>query len=205
MAGETTGQETRDYGLEATLETREQIARGEAVTVQFKLANRGDEELLVLDWYTPLEGLAGEIFRVARDGRSVPYQGVLLKRGVPLPDEYVTIRPGESVSAEVDLATGYDFSIPADYTIEYLSPSISHVVRQEEAMAKFQRALGPVLIPSNPVTVRVVDAGKAEEQPPSEEDALPPPSTEDATAAKAKQTQYDDCTSSEERNSSMEW
>jgi peptidyl-Lys metalloendopeptidase len=198
MNGEPTGPAMRDSGLEATLEIREEIARGQAVRVQFKLANRTDEELLVLDWYTPLEGLAGDIFRVERDGKPIPYQGILAKRGIPQSDEYVTLKAGESASAEVDLATGYDFSVPGEYTIEYLSPSISQVVSQEAAMAKHQRHLEPVRIPSNAVTVRIVDSGQEGDRPASMGDALPPSTAEDAAAEEAKKIMYDNCSSSEE-------
>ena len=49
----------------------------------------------MLTWYTPLEGMAGEILQVTRDGAKLPYQGILAKRGDPTREEYVTIEPGE--------------------------------------------------------------------------------------------------------------
>jgi hypothetical protein len=59
------------------------------------------------------------------------------------------------VSAEVDLATAYDFSKAGEYTIEFLSPSISHVAKTEAEMAKTLDDLGPVQMPSNKVTTRI--------------------------------------------------
>ena len=102
-----------------------------------------------------MEGIAGEIFRVERDGQVIPYQGILAKRVAPPPEDYVLLEPGESVSAEVDLATAYDFSKAGEYTIEFLSPSISHVARTEAQMAKTVDDLGPVQIPSNRVTIKI--------------------------------------------------
>jgi len=194
MNSELSTPEIRGYKLEATLKIREEIAHGEAVSMQFSLFNRSDEELLVLKWYTPLEGMTGDILRVERDGKPVPYQGILAKRGVPQPSEYVSIEPGGSVSAEVDLTTDYDFSVPGNYTIEFLSPSVSQVVSKEAAMAKNQSELGPVQIPSNKVTVRVVDSGGGGAPP----DSSPPPPSEGAATEAAKTIAYDNCSVAEE-------
>jgi len=105
--------------LRATLEAPASLASGEVVTVKFTLTNNTAERLYVLKWFTPLEGLAGKIFRVERDGEAIPYGGILAKRGAPLPDEYILIDPGTPVSAEVDLATAYDFSRAGDYTFRF--------------------------------------------------------------------------------------
>lgn len=184
--------EASDFGLEAILTIKEQVSLGEAVSVQFTLVNGSDEDLFVLDWYTPLEGLFGDIFRVERNGNPVPYQGILAKRGIPQPDEYVNIKPGGSVSAEVELSTGYDFSIPGNYTIEYLSPSVSRVVSKEAMMAKALENFRPIRIGSNSVTMRIVDAGEEGYHP-----ILPPPSPFEGVATEeAKKITYDNCSAS---------
>jgi peptidyl-Lys metalloendopeptidase len=157
-SGETI--EPPETELEATIEVAATLSSGEAVNLKFTLINNTDTRLHVLKWYTPLEGIAGEIFRVERDGQAIPYQGMLAKRGVPSPEAYVLLGPGESVSVEVDLATAYNFSEVGEYTIEFLSPSISHVVRTEAEMAKTVDDLKPVQIPSNTVTVQIVDPAK---------------------------------------------
>ena len=141
--------------LEATIEVPATLSSGEAVNLRFTLANNTDTSLYVLKWYTPLEGIAGEIFRVERDGQTIPYQGMLAKRAAPSPADYVLLEPGESVSAEVDLARAYDFSSAGEYTIEFVSPSISHVARTEAEMAKTVDDLGPVQIPSNRATTKI--------------------------------------------------
>jgi len=125
------------------------------VKLRFTLINNTDARLHVLKWYTPLEGIAGEIFRVGRDGQVIPYQGILATRATPPPEAYVLLGPGESVSAEVDLATAYDFSVAAEYAIEFISPRISHVARTESEMAETLEDLGPIQISANKVTVRI--------------------------------------------------
>jgi hypothetical protein len=85
----------------------------------FALHNRTERPLYVLTWYTPLEGMAGEILQVTRDGAALPYQGLLAKRGDPSGDEYVAIAPGEAASARVDLGSGYDLSTPGSYQVQF--------------------------------------------------------------------------------------
>ncbi len=142
-------------GLSATLEVPSPLSSGEAVRLRFTLTNHSPEKLYVLTWYTPLEGILGEIFRVKRDGQLLSYEGPLVMRGDPLPENYVLLDPGASVSAEVDLATAYDFSQAGEYTIEFLSPRISHVAKTESELAVSVDDLGPVQIPSNAVSLRI--------------------------------------------------
>jgi hypothetical protein len=102
-----------------------------------------------------LEGLAGDIFRVQRDGVSLPYHGIQVKRGVPTSEGYVWLEPGGSVFAEVDLAEGYDFSKPGRYTLQYRSPRLSHTARTPEEQASSFEELGTIQIPSEPVGVTI--------------------------------------------------
>jgi hypothetical protein len=142
-------------GLSATLEAPSSLPNGKEVRVQFTLTNHSPEGLYVLNWYTPLEGILGEIFRVTRDGQAIAYEGPLVLRGDPLPENYVLLEPGASVSAEVDLAMAYDFSEAGEYTIAFLSPRISHVAKTEREFATSVDDLGPVHIPCNPITLTV--------------------------------------------------
>ncbi|MGD2147085.1 MAG: hypothetical protein PVH41_10355, partial [Anaerolineae bacterium] len=141
--------------LEVVLQVPATLPHGRSVELTFTLFNRSDTALYVLNWFTPLEGLGGQIFRVERDGEAVPYEGPLAYRGDPTPEAYVLLGAAESVSAEVDLATAYDFSKAGVYTVEFLSPSISHVARTEAELAKTVDDLGPVQMPSNTVAVEI--------------------------------------------------
>jgi len=105
--------------LSCTLVAEETYPAGEPVVLWFALHNQTDHPLYVLTWYTPLEGMAGEILQVMRDGQALPYQGMLAKRGDPTRDDYVAIEPGEITSAQVDLRTGYDLSAPGSYQVQF--------------------------------------------------------------------------------------
>jgi hypothetical protein len=113
--------------------------------------------MYVLKWYTPLEGFAGRIFRVTRNGEGIPYEGIEASRGAPLPDEYVYLEPGGSTSAINDLASVYDFSKTGTYRIVFISPRISQIAYTEDEMAKSVDDLVPVEMPSNVVTLVLAD------------------------------------------------
>ncbi len=149
---------TSEADLVARLETPAALPNGETVPLSFTLTNNTDADLYVLKWYTPLEGIAGEIFRVERDGQPVPYQGILATRAAPSAEDYILLEPGASASADVDLATAYDFSQAGAYTIEFIPPRISHVAKTEAEMATSLDDLGPVQMPSNQVTVEIGDS-----------------------------------------------
>jgi len=151
--------ETTETDLTATIEAPAALTTGETMPLRFTLTNNADTKLYVLKWYTPLEGIAGKIFRVERNDQVVPYGGILATRAAPSPDNYVLLEPGASASADVDLATAYDFSQAGTYTIEFLSPQISHVARSQEKMATSLDDLGPVEMPASTVTVEIDGTG----------------------------------------------
>lgn len=150
------GSQSAGGGLRARLEIPHTLPLGEPVKVQFHLVNDSNEDLYVLNWFTPLEGIGGEIFHVKRDGEIVPYQGILASRDDPGPESYTLLEPRGMASAEVDLAEAFDFSRPGIYTIEFISPRNSHVARSEAEMSVTLNDLGPVQIPANEVTVKIV-------------------------------------------------
>jgi hypothetical protein len=86
--------------------------------LRFELANSSESALWVLKWNTPLEGWKGTVLKVTRDGKEVPYQGRMFKRGDPGRDDYVEIPAGGKVDATVDLAEVYDVSRPGTYKVE---------------------------------------------------------------------------------------
>jgi heat shock protein HslJ len=141
--------------LTATLEAQESLPNGAVVNVKFTLTNTSAHGFFVLKWFTPLEGLAGDIFQVRRDGEELPYVGKLVKRGAPVSEDYVWIDAGGSVSAEIDLAEGYDFSQAGQYTLLFRSPRLSHAAETLEQKADSVDELMAIRIRSEPVSVTV--------------------------------------------------
>jgi hypothetical protein len=134
------------------------LTNGETVLLEFTLTNNSEVGLYVLKWYTPLEGgFGGAIFCIERDGQFIPYKGPVAERGDPTPDAYVFLEAGTSVSATIDPAAAYDFSKPGLYTIAFGSPRMSHVARTVGEMATSIDDLGPVAMPSNQVSVTILE------------------------------------------------
>lgn len=147
--------EPQRYLFECTLEAKERYVIGEPVNIRFSLQNRTDRTLNILTWYTPLEGIAGEIFRVMRNGNEVPYRGILAKRGDPLKEEYVTVEPGATVSAVVDLAKDYDLSQVGRYNVEFTS-QLYDVSEEESSIPKKRENHHPQALPCNSVSFEIV-------------------------------------------------
>lgn len=93
--------------LVAELRARRAYAAGGPVVVEFLLGNASNRNLAVLVRGTPLEGLLSPCLTVRRGRATVPYEGVLVKRGTPEPSEYAHLLAGEHVRVSVDLADAY--------------------------------------------------------------------------------------------------
>jgi peptidyl-Lys metalloendopeptidase len=156
-AGEVPANTTSEFSLGCTLDVDETVPADEPVTLCFALSNPTARPLYVLTWYTPLEGMAGEIFQVTRDGQTLPYQGMLAKRGDPTRDEYVVIEPGETASTEVDLRTGYDLSAPGSYQVRFTA-GLQDVVKDGSLLPRKRDGHQPQSLPCNTVDFSVVPA-----------------------------------------------
>lgn len=90
------------------------------VVVHVTIANPTKHLLKVLKWHTPSEGVEGPLFKIQRDyGISVGYTGPLFKRPKPTHEDYVSLKPGESITYDVDIASCYDLSVTGYYSIIY--------------------------------------------------------------------------------------
>lgn len=132
LCGPLAAQEGGSEAVEARLEAAPQAAGAASVT--FTLTNRGDRPVSVLKWHTPLEGIRNDIFRIVKDGEPVPYVGPMVKRAQPTAEDYVTLAPGETASATVDLGAVYAFPEPGRYEVRY-DPKLQGVSRPEGRLA----------------------------------------------------------------------
>jgi peptidyl-Lys metalloendopeptidase len=113
---------------QAQLESNLELAQADhqGVVVLLSLTNTSDQDLLVLSYETPLNGLESNIFRIQRDGESLPYVGPMIMRAGPMAGSWVRIAAGETMSIKVDLTDAYDLQHAGTYSIEYAS--IQHVL-----------------------------------------------------------------------------
>jgi hypothetical protein len=104
--------------LQCTLDSVTPLQAGGTVAVRMRLINRSEEPVWFLRWNTPFEGMRGTMFTVRREGAELPFQGPMMKRGDPGPEEYVRIAAGQSIVGTVDLSEGYDTSRPGRYQVQ---------------------------------------------------------------------------------------
>ncbi len=89
------------------------------VMVDVTISNPGKSSIRVLKWFTPAEDVEEPLFKVTRDGEAVAYTGAIYKRPSPAAADYVTLKPGASLTRSVDLSAYYDFSVSGNYSVSY--------------------------------------------------------------------------------------
>jgi hypothetical protein len=90
---------------------------GEPITLRFEIENASDQDYALLIWDTPLGREVMNFVDVRHEGRTIPYDGRLVKRGEPTTDSYRTLAPGETIVEELDLSTSFAFEDPGTYTV----------------------------------------------------------------------------------------
>jgi peptidyl-Lys metalloendopeptidase len=119
MAKRDPNQEDLSNALNYRLSANDHYVLGKPVLINFTLENLTNEYLWVLTWYTPLEGLMGNIFRVTCDGLNIVYEGPMVKRANPEPIDYLRIDPHKSISSVVDLSTGYSLPKSKECVVQF--------------------------------------------------------------------------------------
>lgn len=90
-------------------------------TVRYTLTNPGKADLLVLAWETPLRGVQDDLFDVRGADGAAEYVGRQYKRGLPQPEDYLTIKAGESLSVDVDLTAYYAMPKSGLYDVQAIA------------------------------------------------------------------------------------
>lgn len=142
-----------------TIEMAPVYRLGEDVTLKYRIKNQTNEDRRILRWNTPLEGI-GKWLRLTREGIVIPYDGPLVSRGDPSPDEYVTVLAGASVSGSVELSEAYDLSKPGNYEAQvetYIQDQYSTTT--VSALARPGAAHQICRLTSNSVHFRIIPGG----------------------------------------------
>ena len=94
------------------------------------MRNNGKQDYSVLKWRTPLDGLRSDCLTVNTNGKKLRYDGVYMKRSAPGPDQYLLVKPGQTVSSTFDISDAYDmtkaglYSMVVDTYLEYVMGSV---------------------------------------------------------------------------------
>jgi peptidyl-Lys metalloendopeptidase len=110
--------ESRD--LEIRLSVPDQALEGAGpVLVRIEATNVSTRSVSVPRWFLQDGELEEALFEVTRDGRSLPYEGMHVKRPAPTAEDFLTLAPGGTMHVTVDLQTGFDLSRDGVYGIAY--------------------------------------------------------------------------------------
>ncbi len=126
----------------------------------FTLTNESKESVEVLKWHTPLEGIKSDMFRVDINGERAVYLGPIYKRCPPKEEDYITLKPGETVKATVDFNDVYDISRSGNYNVKYKTEHLHAGVEQPKTLTgQFMKGLRApkVDVKSNTATFSLVE------------------------------------------------
>ena len=144
--------------------------------VIFEVRNQGSEAVTMLITNTPLEPLLGDdVFDIRRATKTGPmlerpdWVGPHVRRLPPANEDFVDLEPGESRSAEIDLAALYEVSRAADFTISYSGELLTAPSLPDGAAlrARSEDALIGVEPSSNAVSMRLEPSLTRRARPPS--------------------------------------
>src|SRR5947207_2162055 len=88
--------------------------------LHFSITNESSEVVRFLKWHTPFEGFKADMFQVQHSTTGpAPYLGPVYKRGAPVPEDYLTLKAGQSVERTVDFTDCYDMTAAGHYAVRY--------------------------------------------------------------------------------------
>lgn len=120
-------------GLEVALSPSGEDAAN--ATINFSLVNQTSSTIHVLRWQTPVDGVTSDLFEVSQNGKAVDYVGPMYKRVAPRAEDFVELRPGESLDAKVELSALYDMRGGGQFEVRYAREA-REVVREVMAADK---------------------------------------------------------------------
>ncbi|SDR94300.1 hypothetical protein SAMN05216503_1465 [Polaribacter sp. KT25b] len=93
---------------------------GEVIELEMDTKNFGEEKFTFLPWKTPIENsFTGEFMDIIYDSKKIEYSGIMVKRMPPTKNDYITLKPNESISGKINLLDGYKFNKKGIYSIQF--------------------------------------------------------------------------------------
>lgn len=137
------------------LSAHKSYVKDKPIIINFTIENISREKVWVLKWYTPLEGVKGKIFHVLCDGKEIPYEGLMMKRGEPTNEDYIQIDQGSFVSAEIDLSKVYNIPVCTECVVDFKG-QIYDITTSFESVPRSSDKQQMVDVEGNNVTFSVI-------------------------------------------------
>jgi len=110
----------------------EDVHKGGLIIVELSINNPTSENIEVLQYFTPLEGILGEVFTVEFQGEPLDYLGPMVKRKPPTEEDWLPINANETLTAKIDISPYWDMSEAGEYTLNLTSDFSYRSESQEE-------------------------------------------------------------------------
>jgi len=125
--------------LFAIMKIKDAIKTGDSLKLKFTVYNTADSVQHFCKWHTPFEPLMSKYLDVkAANGEEAAYKGAMAKRIMPPPaDSYIAVKPGDSLSVDVDLLKGYAITTPGKYSITYVGQSMAGLVVKDSVVFEY--------------------------------------------------------------------
>lgn len=120
-------------------------------SVLWQITNQSADNVYVLRWETPLDGMSRSIFDISYNGKPVRYMDKVVHWGHPEAKDFVKIAPGQTLSAEVNLAASYEMVQSGSYAVSF-EGELSFVVA-EDALKGHVSDLGASQLDADAVSV----------------------------------------------------
>jgi hypothetical protein len=145
-----------DVHLSASIEmVRAEHGDDDPIHLLFSLTNEADHPQTVLTWHTPLEGIHSDMFNIELDGEQVEYINKHLKRGSPDASHFVTMAPGETITAVINLEHSHAVHEAGEYTVHLDTAILHYGPGTPEELAQ-QEQFNPHTIHSEPIQYKLV-------------------------------------------------
>ena len=96
------------------------VCTEEPTKVKFIFTNKTEDDLYILKWCTPLEGMKSPFLTIKYGDKEVKYEGIIAKRLSPCKQEYYKhLKPHRPVENTIDLAEAYAFPDTGEYIVQY--------------------------------------------------------------------------------------
>jgi hypothetical protein len=147
------------------------------IKLTYTLENSSTKNIYVLRWGTPLEGFMSNVLDVkTAEGAPIDYDGIFVSRVGPLPDDYVEIPAGKSLSVELPVHEGYKIQAKGNYTITLPRKMVLDTVHQKPAPGELtKRKFSPAAVQMAKTEVRFKQKEKRPLQPLRPGSKLPAP------------------------------
>ena len=119
-------------GIPLSVELKAQASKASpGESVLWQITNQSNESVYVLRWETPLDGMSREMFSVSYKGQPVRYMDKIVHWGHPEASDFVKIAPGQTLSAEVNLAASYEMVNAGNYSVSF-DGQLSYMMATDE-------------------------------------------------------------------------